>query len=63
MTFEDIKFSAFEARALYRAGLIDRAEAKIRIIPYIEEFNKRTSAIAEKYGLSPRKISFAGFVR
>lgn len=63
MNFEDIKFMAFEARAMYRAGIIDRAEAKKKILPYIEAFNEKMTGIAGKYSIKPMKISFAGFVR
>ncbi len=63
MTFEDIRFAAFEARAMYKAGLIDRATAKEKIAPYVDAFNLKTVEIAKKYNMKPKKISFAGFVR
>lgn len=63
MTIEEIKTTAFEARALYRMGQISRAEAAIRIKPYIDAFNAKAVEIARKYNMRAKKIYFAGFVR
>jgi hypothetical protein len=59
-----LKNIAFEARDQYKAGFIDRNEAKRLITPYIEYFNEFSKKIAAKYGISkPKTISFASFVR
>lgn len=60
---EELKNIAFEAKQMYKAGLISRREAQEKIRPYIEYFNEFSKATARKYGLKPKLISFAGFVR
>lgn len=60
---EALKRRAEEGRTLYRQGVISRDEAKKMVIPYIEAFNKKSAEIAKKYGMRPKKISFAIFMR
>lgn len=60
---EKIKEQAFLARDSYKAGFIDRKEAKKLIAPYIDMFNDKSREIAKKYNMKPKTISFAGFVR
>lgn len=60
---EQIKEEAFLARDSYKAGFIDRDEAKKLIAPYIAMFNAKSKEIATKYNMKPKTISFAGFVR
>jgi hypothetical protein len=61
---EQLKNIAFEARDQYKAGFIDRNEAKRLITPYIEYFNEFSKKTAAKYGISkPKTINFASFVR
>lgn len=63
MNIEEIKSTAFEARALYKIGMITRAQAAEKIKPYIEAFNAKATEIARKYNMKAKKISFASFVR
>lgn len=61
---EQLKNMAFEAREQYKAGFIDRKEAKRLIEPYVEYFNDFSKKTAAKYGIAkPKTISFASFVR
>lgn len=60
---ENIKAGAINARSEYNAGWITRAEAKERIMPYIEAVNAKSVEIASKYGMKPKKVSFASFIR
>lgn len=60
---EELKRVAFEARQMYKAGLINRSEARDKIKPYIDYFNEFSKTAARKYGLKPKLISFSGFVR
>lgn len=60
---EQKKEKAINARSAYNAGWITREEAKAAIMPYINAVNEKSEEIAKKYGMRPRKISFAGFVR
>ena len=59
----DMKNRAFEAKESYKHGFISRKEAKEIIMPYIEAFNQKSKEIAAKYGMRPKAISFAGFLR
>lgn len=63
MTIDEIKSAAFEARVLYKIGAISRAEAALKIQPYIDAFNAKATEVAKKYNMRAKKISFAGFVR
>lgn len=60
---DKLKAQAFLARALYKNGTIDRDEAKEKINPYIEMYNKRVVEIAKKYNQKPKKINIIGFLR
>lgn len=60
---EELKKAAFDARAAYRIGAIDRLTAKNEITPYLEEFNRKSKEIAAKYNMRARTISFSSFVR
>lgn len=60
---EELKNRAFDARESYKSGLITREEAKDDIKPYIDVFNKRSKEIAKKYGMKPKTITLAGFLR
>lgn len=54
---------AEHAKMLYNKGVINRAEAKRLIYPYISAFNKRQIIIAKKYGQSIKKLSLVKFLR
>lgn len=54
---------AQEVRALYRAGFISREEAKKRIKPYQEHFDKVSKEKAKKYNMRPMKFNFIAFMR
>ena len=54
---------AIETRALYRAGAISRKEARERIIPYEEYYNKKVVEIARKYHQKPNRFNFNAFMR
>lgn len=54
---------AEEYRALYRLNEVSRDEAKKFIMPYIEAFNQKSTEIAKKYGMRPKTITFAKFIR
>ena len=60
---QELKTRAFDARAAYRAGAIDRKTAKAEIEPYIVAFNEKSREIAKKYNQRAKTISFTGFVR
>ena len=61
--FEALKEQAIVARDSYKAGFIDREEAKKMIMPFIKMFNEKSILIAKKYNMKPKVINFAGFVR
>ena len=60
---EELKNRAFEARDSYRMGAIGRDEAREIIRPWIVAYNTKSTEIAKKYGLKPKKISLASFLR
>lgn len=60
---EELKERAERGKTLYNRGDISREEAKEYIMPYIEVFNEKSSEIARKYGVKPKKISFGQYVR
>lgn len=60
---ETQKRIAEEYKALYRMKEVSREEAKEKIMPYIETFNNKSTEIAKKYGMKPKTISFAKFIR
>jgi putative uncharacterized protein gp37 len=60
---EELKNKAFDARVSYKNGFITRTEAKEYIQPYIDMFNKKSKEIAKKYGMKPKTITMAGFLR
>ena len=51
------------ARALYRAGAIDRETAERMMARYAREYNEKSKAIAGRHGVRPRRFSFAAFCR
>lgn len=63
MTLAEAKSAAFEARALYKLGVLTRTEASARIQPYVAAYNAKAVELARKYNLRPKKLSFASFVR
>lgn len=63
MSVETMKNEAFEARELYRRGEISRSAAKEAIQPYIAAYNDKATSIAAKYGMRPKKINMASFLR
>lgn len=63
MTKEQIKQQAEIFRDMYKMGVIEREEAKEKVTPYIEMFNKKSKEIAKKYNQKPRTISFAQYCR
>jgi len=60
---EELRNRAFEARDCYRLGAIGRNEAREAIQPYIRAYNTKAAEIAKKYGMRPKKISLAAFLR
>ncbi|WP_136498825.1 hypothetical protein [Enterococcus faecalis] len=63
MTNKELKSVAENARSLYRSNLITREEAKERIEPFIEAYNKKSKEIAKKFNQKPKTISFVSFLR
>ena len=63
MTNQELKSIAENARSLYRSNLITREEAKERIEPFIEAYNKKSIEIAKKFNQKPKTISFVSFLR
>ena len=55
--------SAMRARSMYRMGAIGRDKALDMMSDYIREFNEKAVTIAKKYGVRPKKFSFAAFCR
>jgi hypothetical protein len=51
------------ARARLKAGQISREQAAEIVSKFVEFFNQRSVIISKKYGLKPKKISVAGFLR
>ncbi len=60
---EELKENAERGRILYNSGEISREEAKELIMPYIDAYNEKTTEIAKKYNMKPKKISFGQFIR
>ena len=60
---DELRDMAMETRDLYRVGAITQAEAKRRLAPYIEYFNKRSEEIAKKYNQKTKKFNFSAFMR
>ena len=58
-----LKDRADKSRILYKKNLISREEAESNIMPYINEYNRRTNAIARKYKMSPKYIKFQSYIR
>ena len=54
---------AMLARTMYLHGSIDRDQAKARIAPYLDYVNQSAKRIAKKYGMKPKSVGFAGFMR
>ena len=52
-----------EIKEEYRAGIITRDEAKERIKPYADAFNKKSKELAKKYNVRAQKFSFNAFMR
>lgn len=50
-------------REEYRAGIITRDEAKKRIKPYADAFNKKSKELAKKYNVRAQKFNFNAFMR
>lgn len=63
MTNKELKSVAENARSLYRSNLITREEAKERIEPFIEAYNKKSKEIAKKFNQKPKTISIISFLR
>lgn len=59
----EIKEIAMKYKLLYNSGKVTREEALSHITPYIEQYNKKSAEVAKKYGVKPKKISFASFIR
>jgi len=60
---EKLYIDANDAKALLRVNAISYDEAKRRIMPYIDMWNKVSIEKARKFHVSPRKITFASFIR
>lgn len=58
-----LQLNAFEAKMLYLSGKISRDEAKKKIRPYSEEFNRIGRENAEKYHQKFKPFSFAAYIR
>lgn len=58
-----LKLKAEQYRDLYRLGKITREEAKIGIMPYLDEVNSKGIEIAKKYNRKYRKVTFSNFAR
>ena len=54
---------ALETKTLYRKGIISREEAKERIKPYEDFYNKKVVELAKKYNQKPVKFNFSSFMR
>jgi hypothetical protein len=52
---DDLKHIAEKYRDLYRLGKVSKEEAVSNIKPYINELNKKSIEIAEKYNQKPKK--------
>jgi polyhydroxyalkanoate synthesis regulator phasin len=59
---EDKKHIAEKHRDLYKIGKISKEEASKFIKPYIDELNKKSIQIAEKYNQKPKKVSVAKYL-
>lgn len=59
-TFKD---NAEKGKVLYKRGEINRSEAMEYILPYIDEFNEKSKAIAKKWNQKAKTISFATYIR
>lgn len=60
---KELKVIAMEARTLYFYGKISREEAKRRIKPYEEEYNRIAKEKAKKYHQKFRPFSFTSYMR
>lgn len=60
---QELKLQAEKYRDLFHAGVVSRDEAKEKIMPFIEAFNKKSVEIAKKWNQKPRKISFIKYIR
>jgi hypothetical protein len=63
LEIEKLFTNASDAKALLRVNAISYEEAKRRIMPYIDMWNKISMEKARKFHVSPKKISFASFIR
>ena len=61
--FEKLRQDAHYIREEYRAGLINRGQAKERLAEYIEAYEEKTKEIAKKYGQKPKKFNLGEFLR
>lgn len=60
---ESLRNEAMKAKILYLGGKISREEAKKRIQPYCDEYNRIAKAKAEKYHQRYKKFSFSAYFR
>jgi len=58
-----LKQNAEIAKRLYAVNLMTRDEAKEKIMPYINEVNKRGAELAKEYNQKPRLVNFSGYCR
>ena len=56
---DQMKEKSFHAKELVQRGLISYDEAKTRIMPWLNEFNKVAKEKAKKYGLKAYSVSFS----
>ncbi|PEN61598.1 hypothetical protein [Bacillus wiedmannii] len=54
---------AQKARTLYHLKQISRDEAKVEIMPYVNEFNRKSKEIAKRFNQSPKLTTFSNFIR
>jgi len=60
---EEMKENAFKAKELVQRGLITYDEAKTRIIPWLNAFNKVAKEKAKKFGIKAYSVTFSSFIR
>ncbi|MGE6260884.1 hypothetical protein ACQKCU_23910 [Heyndrickxia sporothermodurans] len=63
MSVNLLKHEAEKAKIEYKQRLINREEAKERIHPYVEAFNKKSKEIAKKYHQKPKLLSVSSYLR
>lgn len=60
---ETLRAVAINAKTLYLRGMISREEAKRRIQPYCDEYNRIGREKAKKYNQKFKPFSFVAYMR